>query len=281
MTDEILPDDVALPDEGASSTRIDENIGNSLKEAKTRIENAGKVGAAPTTAPCPYCGGDAFLDASHCKNCGQELVQFLASAKIVNELREQLGTSKLTSSLPRTEEETQSAIDDKPVSFLQSLRGFLHATALASLLFVVLSYLTQWGTKLKSSPWGPTVLVIGVFILCLAVGIAHIRARGNQRPSLWGLVAWGLLLGCWITGLETLLLYLLDGSLPLERNQYYELVNAVLGITFAYVAGAVIPQAQSILGHRQIGFASLLEAAWRIRFTILSAVFSLLLGFFK
>lgn len=280
MTDEILSDDVALLEEGTSSTTDSPNFGDAIKEAKNKIENSGKANADPKITSCPYCGGDVFSYASHCKNCGKNLVQFLASAKLVNELRDQLGASKQIPAQLQAES-NQLVAEDIPVTFAQSLRGFLHAAALSSLLFVILSYLTQWGTKLKSSPWGPIVLVIGVFILCLAAGIAHIRARNNQRPSLWGLVAWGVLLGCWITGLETLLLYLLDGSLPVERNQHFELVNAVLGISFAYVAGAVIPQAQSILGQKQIGFASLLEALWRIRLTLLSAVFSLLLGFFK
>lgn len=280
MTDAILPEDIALPEEGASNTTDNRNFGDAIKEVKNKLENFGKAHADPEMTSCPFCGGDACTYASHCKNCGNNLVQFLASAKLVNSLRDQLSAGQQTSAKLHAEGD-QPVADEAPVTFLQSLRGFVHATALASLLFVVLSYLTQWGTKLKSSPWGPTVLVIGVFILCLGVGLAHIRARSNQRPGLWGLVAWGLLLGVWITGLETLLLYLLDDSLPLERTQHYELVNAVLGICFAYVAGAVIPQAQSILGHRQVGFASLLEAVWRIRFTLLSGVFSLLLGFFK
>lgn len=281
MADEILPNDVAVLEEGTSSASDAPNFDDAIKEAKSRIDTSGKTDADPKTISCPYCGGDAFLYASHCKNCGKNLIQFLASAKLVDELRDQLAAGKQLPALLQAEPDQLPTTEAIPASFSQSLQGFLRAAAVSSLLFVVLSYLTQWGTKLKSSPWGPIVLVIGVFILCLAAGIAHIRARNNQRPALWGLVAWGVLLGGWITGLETLLLYLLDGSLPVERNQFFELANAVLGITFAYIAGAVIPQAQSILGHQQLGFASLLQALWRIRFTILSAVFSLLLGFFK
>jgi hypothetical protein len=85
----------------------------------------------------------------------------------------------------------------------------------------------------------------------------------------------------WIAVLQTALQYVLDKHLPIEREEFFELLNTVLGVLFAYVSGAAIPVAQRLLGNTKLGVAGLLEVLWRIRFSLISGALSLLIGFLK
>ena len=44
---------------------------------------------ALSTFACPYCKGDAYFHASHCKNCGKDLVQFIAAIDMLREAQTQ------------------------------------------------------------------------------------------------------------------------------------------------------------------------------------------------
>ena len=150
-----------------------------------------------------------------------------------------------------------------------------------SLLFVALSYLALWGTRLKTSEWGPITLVIGVFLLCLSVGATHVRECMGGQPSKWRLALWGAVLGLWIAALQTALHFILDKHVPMERAEYFELLNTVLGVLFAYVSGAAIPIAQRLIGIPKLGLAELPTVLWRVRYSLISGAFALLIGFLK
>lgn len=234
----------------------------------------------PDTAECPYCLGDVFVTASHCKGCGNELVQYLAALRLVQAGRYEAENKVGTPEQATIGGEVSNTVDQVATQHPPML-GFMYAAAMPSLLFVALSYLTLWGTRLKTSEWGPITLVVGVFVLCASIGASHVRDSMGERHSKWHIALWGSVLGIWVALLQTALQYLLDSHLPTEREEYFELLNAVLGGLFAYVSGAAIPIAQKILGHGKTTLGGVIEVLWRIRFSLLSGVFSLLIGFLK
>jgi len=281
MSDETINDDLASSAEGANTHRDNTQLVDALEKARSTIAEKPDGGnEALPTFHCPYCKGDAYLHASHCKNCGKDLVQFIAAIGMFRGAQAQGQATAYVALESKVSEPTLDGAD-MPVSFLAALIGFVRAAAMPSLLFVALSYLALWGTRLKTSEWGPVTLVIGVFLLCLSVGATHVREGMGGQPSKWRLALWGAVLGLWIAVLQSALHFILDKHVPLEREEYFELVNTVLGVLFAYVSGAAIPMAQRLIGTPKLGIAELFGVLWRVRFSLISGAFALLIGFLK
>lgn len=280
-SDETIIDDLASSAEGENTQRDSTKLVNVLEKVSgTMAKKPHDDKEALSTFPCPYCKGDAYLHASHCKSCGKDLVQFIAAIDMLRGAQTQDTANAEVAQVNKLPEPSLDG-DNKPESFLATLKGFVHAAAMPSLLFLILSFVTLWSTQLKTSESGPLALVIGVFLLCLSVGATHVRECMGGQPSKWRLALWGTALGLWIAVLQTALHFILDKHVPMERAEYFELLNTVLGVLFAYVSGAAIPIAQRLIGIPKLGLAELPTVLWRVRFSLISGAFALLIGFLK
>lgn len=281
MSDDTYEDLVVEAIPGSESTPNKNKLVETIEQLSEKV-NKGELPSPSeerAIVTCPYCGGDALQTASHCKNCGRELIQFLVCLELIDDLRKSVQTSK---EAPVEAIYTEGVSElDSPARFSGVLKSFIQAAAMPSLLFIALSYLTLWGTRLKMSEWGPIALVLGVFLLCLSVGATHIGNCMGEKPSKWRVLFWGVILGIWIASLQTGMQLVLDGHKPIEREEYFELFNTVLGVLFAYISGSALPAARRLLVNKTLGVAGFLEVLWRIRFSLISGVFSLLIGFLK
>lgn len=239
--------------------------------------------ASDKTVKCPYCGGELSLAgrASYCRHCGKEIAQFLACAELLLPLLAQTPSKAGTIAKPETVEPLPV---EPPLAFRDSIKAYLWPVGVPTFLFVSVSYLAWWGTSLKGTSAAIVATVLAVFLAALSVGLEHGRIVRDHAGKRFLLPLFAILFGIWIYFVQSLLQHYVGGyelAWPEERLDYLDLINTILGVLFAYLAGSSFRLHEAIVEGAGSWVERALVAVWRSRFSIVTSVISLLTIFFK
>jgi len=189
---------------------------------------------------CPYCNNATSFDSRFCAQCGKDIATFIVTMRHIKEIQETLVKTK-SDPLPTSSVFPDEIILSRRDCLLLVLRLFAN-TLNRLLLFSLFSYLCLFGTGLSERSLGAYILIAATFGISLSLGKAHARQLPTSVDKSWTFSILGVLFGTLILltqfGLQSLLT---DNFVwPEGRTEAFETFNTILGVTFAYLTGAML-----------------------------------------
>jgi len=191
---------------------------------------------------CPYCSKVTSIDSRFCAQCGRDIVPFIATMRYINEIQETLIKTK-SNSLPASSVFSEKKPPSRGTCILLALRRFMYWNTLNRLLlFSLFSYLCLFGTALSEQSLGAYILIAATFGISLSLGKAHARQFPDSVDKSWIFSIFGALFGTLILLTQFSLQSLLTDNFvwPEGRTEAFETFNTILGVTFAYLTGAML-----------------------------------------
>lgn len=224
-------------DENDNNEKLCESLLTSFKGLTKPLNEADQA-----VLDCPYCNNATSFDSRFCAQCGKDIATFIATMRHIKEIRETLVKTK-SDPLPTSSVFPNEIILSRRDCLLLVLRLFAHWNTLNRLLlFSLFSYLCLFGTGLSERSLGAYILIAATFGISLSLGKAHARQFPNLVNKSWIFSILGVLFGTLILltqfGLQSLLT---DNFVwPEGRTEAFETFNTILGVSFAYLTGAML-----------------------------------------
>ena len=209
--------------------------------ATTCLKSLGKPDSTDEASfDCPCCAKPKVGHGRFCQHCAREVAPFIPLMQSIRELQAAIHrpASELKFLLQVGDETTPLSSRIKiAVGRFLSWRTFN-----ATLLFCLFSYLCLFGTSLSEHKLGAYILVAASFGISFSLGKSHSSnfPHGAYKGSIFSVL--GGLYGCLLVAIQFgMQMQLTDNfMLPENRGEYFEVINAILGITFAYLGGAML-----------------------------------------
>lgn len=184
---------------------------------------------------CPHCSKFTLTWVRFCVHCGKNLDQFSSITQAIHDLRAEMHQQSMAKQ-PPSRIETPAL--GRPMDMI---RRFLGWNTVQSLLFFCLfSYLCLFGTALSEHKLGEYALIVATFGLSMSAGRRHAREIADFPAKNFLCVCLGLLFGVLVLFTQFGIQILLTNNFIWPAGkEYYEVVNSILGVTFAYLTGAL------------------------------------------
>lgn len=226
------PDEIATNTDSWGNTA--ETLFNGLKSLSTMAP------ADETSFDCPYCAKAGVGDGRFCQHCAREITPFIPLMQSIRDLQ-----AAIHKPAPEINPFRQTGDEVPGLSWRIkiALSNFVRWRTLnATLLFCLFSYLCLFGTGLAEHKLGAYILIAATFGISFSLGKSHASGFPGTAYKSYIFSVLGGLYGCLLVAIQFgMQMQLTDNfMLPEGRGESYEIVNAILGITFAYLSGAML-----------------------------------------